>query len=145
MFTALATTHFLLCKSWWLRQVCSCRKENKSGPSHVNGQPVSCLIMIMFFLVSEELRAIWKKRSGSWNEGVRDRGCQKVQQTDPAQWFNFLLTSHFLSGLYSSKAQREMWLKLEFPLAGVAEKQENRGRGEREKERERLTALSLHK
>lgn len=30
-----------------------------------------------------------------------------------------------------------MWLKLEFPLAGEAEKQENRGRGKKEKERER--------
>lgn len=35
-----------------------------------------------------------------------------------------------------------MWLKLEFPLAGVAEKQESKGRGKRDR---RLTALGLHK
>lgn len=40
------------------------------------------------------------------------------------------LTSDFLFGLHFSKAQREMWLKLEF---GEAEKQENRGRGERKR------------
>lgn len=40
-----------------------------------------------------------------------------------------------------SNARGEMWLKLEFPLAGEAEEQEN----EREGKQRRLTALSLHK
>lgn len=40
------------------------------------------------------------------------------------------LNSDFLFSLHFSKAQREMWLKLEF---GEAEKQENRGRGERKR------------
>lgn len=57
------------------------------------------------------------------------RGGHYIHETGPAQWFNFLLTSHFLYGLLSSEAYREMWLKLEFPLAGVAPKQENTGRG----------------
>lgn len=35
-----------------------------------------------------------------------------------------------------------MWLKLEFPLAGEAEKQENRGTTKRERERERPTNSS---
>lgn len=63
-----------------------------------------------------------------------DRACQRVQQTDPHTMIQLPLTSHFLSGPHSSKAQGEMWLKLEFPLAGEAEKQENRREG-KEKER----------
>lgn len=65
------------------------------------------------------------------NEGSKDMDCQKVRPTVRTPWFNFPLTSYFLSGLHFSAPQREMWLKLEFPLAGEAEKQENRGRGER--------------
>lgn len=42
-----------------------------------------------------------------------------------------------------------MWLKLEFPFAGEAEKQESRGRGQRlggrETDKRRAIAPSLHK
>lgn len=51
---------------------------------------------------------------------------QRVLQT---QRSHFLLISHFLPYMLSSKAQGEMWLKLEFPFAGEAEKQESQGRG----------------
>lgn len=67
----------------------------------------------------------------------------RERATDRSPPHMIQLPSNFLSGFTSPNAQREMWLKLEFPLAGEAEKQENRGRGERQ--RERLTALSLHK
>lgn len=42
------------------------------------------------------------KRSGSW-KGIGE----KSNWQTPAQWFNFLLTSHFLSGMHSSETQAE--------------------------------------
>lgn len=53
-----------------------------------------------------------KERKDRKKEGEKDRDCQKVQLTNSARWFNFLLTPHFLSGLLYSAARSEMWLKL---------------------------------
>lgn len=72
--------------------------------------------------------------------GVRDGGARRVRPAAPLP--SRLPLPLRLALLQSSPSK--MWLKLEFPLAGEAGKQENRGRGPREQKAERPTALSLH-
>lgn len=66
-----------------------------------------------------------------WIKGDRGRGTK--EQTASAANTMITLPSNFslplLHAMLSSKAQGEMWLKLEFPFAGEAEKQESQGRG----------------
>lgn len=113
----------------------------------VDNFPANLLIMIMSFAFlvgggegGDSERWFGEKQLELENGSEKQE--TKCNRQTQAQWFNFLLTSHFLSSLLSSKAQGEMWLKLEFPLAGEAEKQESKGRGKTDG---RLTALSLHK
>lgn len=75
-------------------------------------------------------KTIWKRS----NEGQRLPECQTDRP--PLNDSTSFLTSHFLS---LSNARGEMWLELEFPLAGEAEQQENEREGKQEANGSRFT------
>ena len=119
-------------------------KNNLLGLNDVDNCPHYDYVLLPFWSGNIEH---WF-REKKWELKKIERGTETARRSNwrtPAQWFNFLPTSHFLSGLHSSTARGEMWLKLEFPLTGDAEKQDNRGRGKGRARDRRLVALSLHK
>lgn len=145
MFTVLAavqlvqtTTHFL----WWEERTGKQRVDIKAlQQKNIFG--MNDLLANLSLAMIKEVVLVIKSGNRSMELGEKERELrgQASNRQSQTTWFNFPLTSHFLFG--SHWARREMWLKLEFPLAWEAEKQEKGGRGGRERERER--SHSLHK
>lgn len=136
MFTVLATvqqvqttTHFL-----WLEKDYKKRSFSDS---------VSLLVLIMSLVfcgcrsgLSDLEKRLWEWGTAVPGESKRPAGRQPQRHDSTS----FSPPSSSSPKLSPSK----MWLKLEFPLAGEAEKQENRGRGRRESKRQKDQQLSVY-